>query len=178
LSLITVTIIGVLAAIGSYAYGRLTKRSCTTQAITFFAAVPVPRRRITIWRPPGATDTASPFDAWDPAHDIEDNAHNNWPSDALPAWQQIGVALPRNTWFAYVVVAGDPDDLTCDPPPAVPTQDGGTEAIPACGSITPGSFWYYIIGRADQDGDTFTSCFGSSSTMSGTHWSIEGLDLE
>lgn len=176
--MIVVTIIAVLAAIGSYAYGRLTKRSRINQAVTFFASVAGAQTAyFDLYGEFGATDPAAPFDDYDPAAaDIRGRA-TTW-SAPKAEWAQIGVRLPTSTHFQYVVVAGDPTTPACTAPPDVAVEGGGTRAVPACASVTVGTYWYYVVGRADQDADGFMSVFGSSDAMRETHWSINDLELE
>jgi type II secretory pathway pseudopilin PulG len=98
--MITVTIIAILAAIGSYAYGRLTKRSRTNDAITFFASLAGAQTTyFDLYGQFGATDASAPFDAWDPdASDLEGEAAD-WAAP-VAQWGQIGLTLPRQTWFS------------------------------------------------------------------------------
>jgi prepilin-type N-terminal cleavage/methylation domain-containing protein len=178
--MVVVTIIAILAAIGSYAYGRLTKRSRINEAITFFASVEGAQTAyFDLYGQYGATDTSSPFDAYDPSNaDITGQA-SHWDSPN-PAWQQIGVRLPGSTWFQYIVVAGDPTTASCTAPPAIPLDGGGSANVPACDSLAGaiGGYWYYVVGRADQDSDGFFSAFGSSSTLGDRHWSVPQAELE
>jgi prepilin-type N-terminal cleavage/methylation domain-containing protein len=173
--MIVVTIIAVLAAIGSFAYGRLTKRSKINEAITFFASIH--GAQTAYFDLYGEYASSAPNgDTYDPAATSIEGRSSSWGSPRAE-WRQLGVNLPSNTNFQYVVIAGDPDD-TCTPPAALALDGGGSRPIPACASITNGTYWYYVVGRADQDGDGFMSAFGSSSNMQGDHWTIPQAELE
>lgn len=168
--MIVVAIIAVLAAIGSYAYGRVVKRGRINEVVTFFASLNGAQTAYyNHYLQYGATDTTAPFTGYDPADaDIKGQAAH-WTAP-LAAWAQIGMRLPLSTYFQYVVVAGTPSTATCTPPTGISND--------ACASIVLGTDWYYVIARGDQDGDSTMSVFGSSSTMGQTHWSVDDLELE
>jgi prepilin-type N-terminal cleavage/methylation domain-containing protein len=187
--MIVVVIIGVLAAIATYAYGRLTKRNRINDAVVFMSTVAgaqgIYRQQYGEY---GSTDQVEPFDAYDPAAASIRAGASPWSSPDTD-WGVIGVQLPGSTYFQYLVVAGQPSGATaiCKAPPDVPLPNGGTAPIPACASVcpgneatncTPGTFWYYIIARGDQDGDGYFSVFGSSSTMERDHWALDHVELE
>ena len=175
-----VVIIGVLAAVAVSAYGRITKRSRVNDAAVFFATINGAQNSyFDLYNQFGATDRVAPYDGYDPsASDINGRAHR-W-DNPLSEWQELGIRLPRYTWFQYVVVSGGPTD-NCFAPSNMPTRNMGSVGIPACNSIPPnppGIHWYYVVGRADQNGNDYLSCFGSSNEMAGAKWSIAGIELE
>lgn len=176
-----VVIVGVLAAIAVAAYGRIIKRARINDAATFFATIGGAQNAyFDLYNQFGATDQTVPYDGYDPAAEAIVGTAHRWESP-LSEWQEIGVRLPTYTWFQYVVVSGGPTD-DCNPPSSMPRQGEPNVEIPACASIIPpnppGIHWYYVIARADQNGNGYLSCFGSSNEMEGAKWSIAELDLE
>ncbi|MBN1946208.1 MAG: prepilin-type N-terminal cleavage/methylation domain-containing protein [Bradymonadales bacterium] len=176
--MIAVTIVAVLTTIGAYAYGRIVRRSRINQAVTFFAAVA--GAQTAYYSTYGQYCSQAPLppqeNDYDPPKTAIRAGATAW-SNPDPLWQHCGIRLPSNTWFQYVMTAGTPQN-NCLNPPDVARDGKSAVQVPACSSIANGTFWYYVVGRADQDGDGFMSAFGSSSTMTDTHWSIEGIELE
>ena len=185
--MVVVTIIAILAAVATYAYGRITKRSRINEAVAFMAGVHAgedlyysDHQDFCGLAPNAAITGDGDWDPGDPG-DIEGMA-TRWDSPTYD-WSDCQINPPSHTRFRWILVA-DVAGSACVPPGNVATEDYGPLAIPACESIegaytaTPTADWYYIVAQADQDGDGFMSCFGSSNAMTNNHWTIGGIELE
>jgi prepilin-type N-terminal cleavage/methylation domain-containing protein len=183
--MVVVTIMAVLAALAAVAFGRLTRRSRLSEAITFFATVAGAQAQYwSDWGIYCGTDATPPFDGYDPPANLIAGRRTEW-NAPLPAWGQCNFTLPGVTWFQYVVVSGDGTTNCIDPPNNVCPSPQGTVAIPACEAILgggpnpPGSHWWYVVARADQTDDGCMSVLGTSFGMPvGLHWSVDGYELE
>ena len=183
--MVVVTIIAILAAVATYAYGRITKRSRLNEAFAFMAAVhageDIYRSDHGVYCGLKSNAAISGDGDWDPGDpDAIRGGKARWSSPTYD-WSDCQINPPAHTRFRWILVA-DVAGSACIDPGNVNTERG-PEAIPACNAIDefadpPNSDWYYIIAQADQDGDGFMSCFGSSSEMDNNHWSIKQIELE
>lgn len=179
--MVVVTIIAVLAALGTFAYGKITRRARLNEAVSFLSAVHAGQA---LYYSGGngycnmAADVNSPADGdWDPPFASVQGTAVRWDSPD-PTWAQCLIRLPTHTWFSYIMVAEPAGNTHCAAPADIPRAGGGTVAIPACDSVETDQDWYYVVGRADQDSDGFFSLMGSSSEMIDRNWTVSGIELE
>ena len=178
--MVVVTIIAVLAAVATYAYGRVTKRSRINEAVSMMAAIhagedlyftdhdqfcglaPMPVTGDSDWDPADPALIRGKSTAWSP-HTYD--------------WSDCQINPASHTRFRWILVARE-GGTACVSPGTVTTEDYGALPIPACDSVDTAGDWYYMVAQADQDSDGNMSCFGSSNGMTNNHWTIEGIELE
>lgn len=149
--MITVAIVGILAAIAIPSFTAYVHRSRTTEATTFLAEI---KQRQESYRAEfnQYANVATPHPATIPSGGVQ----IGWASPAR--WQQLGAAPDNAVRFQFDTVAGLPGQ-------AVP---GG---LTGCGSSAAGvintEFWFVAQAVGDLDGDGRFICFDITSHREG-----------
>lgn len=156
--MIVVAIIGVMAALALFAFGRQVRKSRESEAVAMLQEIA------------SKLETFESFNGeypegggvWCPGP-VGSGFARNWDMSACnEAWQSLGVNAPRNTWFSYAMVSGGPGD-SCSAP-AVAT---GLSTGQACGSVDTNQHWWVVVAAADQDADGDMGFIVASSGLDG-----------
>lgn len=143
--MITVAIVGILAAIAIPSFTAYVHRSRTTEATSFLAEI---KQRQESYRAEFTqyANVSTPNPATMPAG----GEQRGWGDPPPPAWQQLGASPDGATRFQFDTFAGLPNAAVA----------GG---LPGCGDSTAGvrntEFWFVAQALGDLDGDGNTVCF-------------------
>ncbi len=181
--MIVVTIIAVLAGMGAFAYGRITRRQRVNDAVTFMAAVSAGQnmyyqqytRYCSMLRI--ATQTPAEADYDPPLGDIAGTSFA-WAGSEDAVWRQCLIDIPSNTRFQYMIM-GAQAGTNCKAPPAFNSNGAAVNVTDVCTQgVDDRSDWYYVAARADQDGDGNLSFLFGSHLLDDVVYRTPGIELE
>lgn len=158
--MIAVVILGVLATLAGVAYGRQVRkgRLGNMNAMMLEIASKQEQYQGFTGRYAGSTaDAFCPANVRASATDFLVGICGN-----AAVFNELGVTVPRSTYFQYQILAGEPG-TACTKPSAT-----GLSSAQVCGRIDPNTHWWVVVARADQDGDGRHAEFVTDSTMNGT----------
>lgn len=143
--LITVVIVGILAAIAIPSFTAYVHRSRTTEATSFLAEI---KQRQESYR--AEFNQYANVATANPSVLPSGGEHHGWGAPPPAGWQQLGASPDGSVRFQYDTFAGLPGDAVA----------GG---LPGCGDPTSGvrdeEFWFVAQALGDLDGDGNTVCF-------------------
>jgi prepilin-type N-terminal cleavage/methylation domain-containing protein len=143
--MITVAIVGILAAIAIPSFTAYVQRSRTTEATSFLAEI---KQRQESYRAEFTqyANVSTPNPAALPAG----GQQRGWGAPPPATWQQLGASPDGAVRFQFDTFAGLPNAAVA----------GG---LPGCGDATGGvrntDFWFVAQALGDLDGDGVTVCF-------------------
>ncbi len=171
--MITVTIVGILAAIAIPMYSKYIKGARTSEAISNLGAVAMYEETYFSEFDRYTSAAANPTSVPVPSDPGGKKAFDN----SLQGWVSLGRVIPNNTqlYFQYEIVAGQYDSggtAFTTPPELVSPSTGKVPGNSYCTNsgmslsadsleipATPNSNWFYATAVADQDGDAKCSLF-------------------
>ena len=90
-----------------------------------------------------------------------------------PRWADCFVSPPSHTRAQYLVVAGEAG-TPCVNPPDFSIEEGVSVSVTACDYVDTEQHWYYVVARADYDGDGSISVCGTTNSMTDDLlWSLD-----
>jgi len=159
--MIAVAIVAVLAALAIFAYGRQVRKARLADMESMMLEIAAKQAAYEgfVGRFAGsAVDAFCPPVVGAGAVDFNVTACGN-----AQVFDDLGITVPRSTYFQYQILAGSPgpgDD--CAAPGGLTMSQSDV-----CGRIDNNAHWWVIVARADQNGNGVFAEFVTDSTLGG-----------